>query len=572
MSDSQDFRYVSDLWRFPPGTVIDGRFEIRSAATRRSFGTVFEAWDLKKDVRKTLLFIPHSLMEDPETLAYIQEESGLVRWLDHPMIARLYDLHVGPKYAYFEMEYVPGKSLNQKKLERPDKKLSENTVRWLGVQILDALEYAHNQNVLHRDIKPKNVVLTPDGKVKLIDFGISEILRASTSRLWDTTPQTTILYMSPEQLTGRQLSVPSDIYSVAATLYDLLNGQPPFFTGDVYTQILREPAKPIPGISTDLNQILLKALEKDPLKRFASCREMKAELAQPGYQMHIKTQAQPQAETATPQPKTRAARETVAPRRRNPSLKYMIVIILLIMAVSYLTTHYLHREKRGAAGDSTATAIQKATQDTFKIKMFRALVEQGDRKFDRKLYFEPKGSNALELYAQAQKIFARDSHVVARLHQLTGLLKDEVIRFMQNGDWQKSEELLNVGQKALPKEEAFRELRRMLTEQKQAQKIKIAVLNGCGIKGIARQAAEVLRANGFDVVYVENYRVNGRINWRVTHSRLTGKLTGLPQIGVLSQLVGREYQLQRTWPLKEKQGNVALILGKDYRTLPLFKQ
>jgi len=572
MANSQDFRYVSDMWRFPPGTIIDERFKIISNATRRSFGTVFEANDLKYNVRKTLLFIPQSLKEDPEAMAYIQEEAQLIRWLDHPMIARLYDLHIGPKYVYFEMEYVPGKSLNQKKLENPEKKLSENTVRWLGVQILDALEYAHDHNVLHRDIKPRNVVLTPDGKVKLIDFGISEILRASTSMLWDTTPQTTILYMSPEQLTGKQMSVPSDIYSVAATLYDLLNGRPPFFTGDVYTQILREPAKPIPGISADLNHILLKALAKDPLQRFASCKEMKSELAQPGYQIHIKRQVESIPDSAASRPEIHRRKEAPFGRKSNPTLKYMVIMILMFFALSYLFTRYFSRSAKPTAADSSQATSQAAEPDSFKIKMFQALVRQGDEKYQQKFYFEPKDGNALEIYVQARSIFEQDSHVTAQLNRLKEMLKEQVVQKLSTQQLPQAEAFLEKGRKAFPDDPAWNEIARMIDQQKKTQTIQIAILNGCGVKGIAKQAAAVLSQKGFNVVYVENFRVNGKINWRVPITRLVGRIRNHPGLKELSNLVGREYVPHDDLPITPEQGNVVVILGKDYRSLPIYSK
>ncbi len=570
MTNSQDFRYVSDMWRFSPGTVIDDRFEIVSNAVRRSFSTLFLADDLEQSVRKALLFIPKTIKDEPEALAYIQEQTQLIRWLEHPMIARLYEFHVGPRYAYFEMEDVPGKSLNQKKLEHPQKRLSENIVRWLGVQILDALEYAHNNNVLHRDIKPKNVVLTPDGKVKLIDVGISETLRASTSLIWDTTPQTTILYMSPEQLQGRQIGIPADIYSVGATLYDLINGRAPFFTGDVYTQILREQPKPVPHASADLNNILLKSLSKNPDFRYQNCARMKKELAQPGYQFHSQKGGPQAASAPAPRKKTSGVKSRrSAVRRRNPSIKYLLGTMLILVLAIYMFSKLGNLTKpatQPAPADTLVRQTQPAAPDSFRMKMLHALVSQADRQFEQKHFLRPIDASALDLYVQARKIAPHDQHIHKRLRILSGKLEEALKTEIATGTLAGARVLLERAQRSFSGDERWQSYAGQV-EALSHMPLRLAILNGNGKKGIAKELAAKLQSRGFSVVYTENYRRKGRIYWRVKKTFLAGKPFRNLKIKGLEEKLHLTYRRNTSLAVTNAEVTAVLVLGRDYRKI-----
>jgi formylglycine-generating enzyme required for sulfatase activity len=178
------------------------------------------------------------------------------------------------------MEYVSGESLAEKKLKRKDKKFTEEEVRAYMLQVLEGLEHAHHKKIIHKDIKPQNIMLTESGQVKLMDFGIAESVHSSMSRLKNTGSSGTLVYMSPEQLRGKDVGKEADIYSLGATMYELLTGHPPFYQGDITYQIINEKPEAIPGVSEQMNRIVLKCLEKDHKSRFASCEAMKVELTE----------------------------------------------------------------------------------------------------------------------------------------------------------------------------------------------------------------------------------------------------------------------------------------------------
>ncbi len=391
---------TKNILKLPASEIIDGRFEITSNPVRRSFGVAYLAVNMETHEKRTLLFIPPAINSDSEAMEYIQDETKLIHWVKHPLIAKLYDLHSEGEFTYFELEYVRGKNLREKKVSNEDKRLSENIVKWLGVQILDALEYAHDQNILHRDIKPQNVVITPDGGVKLIDFGISETLRYAVSLIRDTSAQTTILYMSPEQVRGKQMGVQADLYSVAATMYDLAGGKPPFSHGDVYTQILREDARPIHGISAVLNKILLKGLAKDPMERYNSCSAMKSDLMRSGISFP-KAAKGPDEQIPAKKSRKKEKQFSFAFFSLNPTLKYMFWTILIVALMAFISTKFNQIISLGKSLNSTQTA---SDQDSVKLKLAMALLKAGKENIAEGRLYGPPGNNALELFNQVIKI------------------------------------------------------------------------------------------------------------------------------------------------------------------------
>ena len=208
----------------------------------------------------------------------LKEETAILIRLNHPSVMRVFEFHEDGSQKYIDMEYVPGRSLAKVKLEAPGRRLSgENVVRY-GVEICRILEYVHGRRFIHRDIKPHNIHLLPDGSVKVMDFGIAEVIRTSASRAGRSSSSGTELYMSPEQLRGRDVGPESDIYSLGATLYELLSGKPPFYKGNIPYQIETQPPVRIKGASDRLNDILMKCLRKDYHDRYRSAVELQTDL------------------------------------------------------------------------------------------------------------------------------------------------------------------------------------------------------------------------------------------------------------------------------------------------------
>lgn len=262
-----------NLEKLPEGHIIDDRYKIVRKLGQGSFGAVYLAYDNHMEIQKALKIIPEAVTNDKEAMLSLKKEASIMVKLNHPNIVRVYDFHYDSEIKYIDMEYVDGISLADLKLEKKDKKFPEEEVKKYALQIAEGLNYAHNQRVIHKDIKPQNVMLTKDGIIKLMDFGIAETVHSSMSRLKNTGSSGTLVYMSPEQLRGKDVGRESDIYSLGATLYELLTGNPPFYQGDITFQIINEDPKSITGVSQQMNEILIKCLRKEIGQRFKNCEE-----------------------------------------------------------------------------------------------------------------------------------------------------------------------------------------------------------------------------------------------------------------------------------------------------------
>ncbi len=256
----------------PEGHVIDDRYEIKEKLGQGGFGAVYLAWDRKLEKDKALKVIPDAVSSDKRAMLNLKKEAQTMMQLNHDGIVRFYDFHDEGMIKYIDMEYVKGKTLNELLLEYPDQKMPEARVKELAISICEAMQYAHDKNVIHRDIKPQNIMLTETGEIKIMDFGVAETLRNSVSRIVPGGTTGTLVYMSPEQVSGRAIGKESDIYSFGAMLYELLSGNPPFYRGDVTYQILNSEVQDIQNISKSFNNLLKRCLEKKYNNRIKTFR------------------------------------------------------------------------------------------------------------------------------------------------------------------------------------------------------------------------------------------------------------------------------------------------------------
>ncbi len=254
----------------PEGFVIDDRYEVKKKLGQGGFGAVYLAFDKKMDIEKALKIIPESVAADKEAMSDLQSEARTMVSLNHENIVRVYDVHDTGSIKYIDMEYVAGKPLNEVKLDYEGKKLSEELVKSLAIKIAKGLDYAHNNNIIHKDIKPQNIMLADDDQIKIMDFGISETVRTSMSRVANSSSSGTLVYMSPEQIKGANIGPEADIYSFGALSYELLSGDPPFYKGAIEYQIFNEKPEDLEGVSPELNKIIQKCLEKNYMDRYQS--------------------------------------------------------------------------------------------------------------------------------------------------------------------------------------------------------------------------------------------------------------------------------------------------------------
>jgi formylglycine-generating enzyme required for sulfatase activity len=231
-----------------------GRFTLIKELGRGGMGVVWLAQDTSLGEQVALKFLPPEVCHDPVALNDLRRETVRSHRLTHPNIIRLHDFHQQPDgVAFISMEYVDGPTLSAWRLQQPAQVCAWEQLAPLMEQLCTALEYAHGEGVIHRDLKPANVMLDSRGRVKLADFGIAAVVSDSVSRVSvRSSTGGTLAYMSPQQLRGQRPTVADDVYALGASLYELLTGRPPFYTGDITHQVLNEPATPVGERALDL--------------------------------------------------------------------------------------------------------------------------------------------------------------------------------------------------------------------------------------------------------------------------------------------------------------------------------
>lgn len=223
------------------GMTVFQRYRLERVIGRGGMGVVWLAHDLKLERPVAMKFLPSLVGLDPAAVKELKLETRRGLELSHPHIVRIYDFVDDEEAAAISMEYIDGKTLSELRLTEPNGVFTVEAVsRWL-LGVCEALDYAHFQRkVVHRDLKPANIMITAkDGVAKIADFGIARSLSDTMSRLSAAHLSTsgTLPYMSPQQAMGERPLPTDDVYSLGATLYELLSGKPPFYRGDLPTQI-----------------------------------------------------------------------------------------------------------------------------------------------------------------------------------------------------------------------------------------------------------------------------------------------------------------------------------------------
>ena len=266
-----------------------GHYRIVEQIGAGGMGVVFRARDEQLDRDVALKILPKlALLSEPARRQFRREALSLAKITD-PCVAMAFDFGHDNGIDYLVTEYVPGLTLEARLAVRP---LPEGDVLQLGKQLASGLEAAHREGVIHRDLKPSNVKVTPEGRLKILDFGLAYLLKteteaAATAPLTDTYSDAgTLPYMAPEQIKGQKPDARADVWSAGAVLYEMSTGKRPF--GElVGTQLIaaiieQTPAAPRdvnPKISEGLERVILRALQKDPKERYQSAGDLRIDLA-----------------------------------------------------------------------------------------------------------------------------------------------------------------------------------------------------------------------------------------------------------------------------------------------------
>jgi serine/threonine protein kinase len=269
---------------FQPGHLLDQRFLITEVVGRSGMATIFKAEDQQNGNQPVAVKVPHLEYEcDPNFYSRFQREERIGLELNHPFVLRFVPVE-NKSRPYIVTEYLKGCTLEH--LLKAMRPLPEKDAIKIASLICDALQYMHDHGVVHRDLKPQNVMICTDRTIRIMDFGIArDTISRRITRVGNSSSMGTPDYMAPEQVKGKRADKRTDIYNLGALLYEMLTGVVPFqdenpwaalnarVTGDPVA-----PRKRSPDLSSQAEEIVLRALQRDPADRYPSAAAMKAEL------------------------------------------------------------------------------------------------------------------------------------------------------------------------------------------------------------------------------------------------------------------------------------------------------
>lgn len=265
-----------------------GHYRIIERVGAGGMGIVYRAWDERLERDVAIKVLPTGALADDGTRARFRKEAMALSRLNHPNVATIHDFNTERGVDFLAMEYIPGITLAG--MTQPEGLRAPEAIR-LGRQVAGALEAAHEQGLVHRDLKPGNIMVTPKGLVKVLDFGLAKLLRPlgpadqTLSLASEGSFSGTLAYMAPEQLAGRPIDQRTDIHALGIVLYEMATGRK-LFPQESPSQIVEAilharpeaPRKLNPGIPEALERVILKCLEKEPDDRYASAREVLSDL------------------------------------------------------------------------------------------------------------------------------------------------------------------------------------------------------------------------------------------------------------------------------------------------------
>ena len=266
------------------GKRLDGRYEIQEIIGVGGMAVVYKAHDNVENRTVAIKILKEEFVSNEDFIRRFKNESKAIAVLSHPNIVKVYDVSFGDLIQYIVMEYIDGITLKEF-IEK------QGSLRWqdaiyFTIQILKGLQHAHDKGIVHRDVKPQNIMVLPDGSIKVADFGIARFSRNEQRTITDKAIGS-VHYISPEQARGEKTDEKADIYSVGVMMYEMLTGQLPFEAESAVSvaimQLQRDPKAPTeinPSIPLGLEQITMHAMQKTQERRYQSASELLCDLEQ----------------------------------------------------------------------------------------------------------------------------------------------------------------------------------------------------------------------------------------------------------------------------------------------------
>ncbi|MCX6372697.1 MAG: Stk1 family PASTA domain-containing Ser/Thr kinase [Actinobacteria bacterium] len=390
---------------FQPQQVVSGRYRVQRKIGGGGMADVYLCEDLVLGRRVALKVLLQRFLDDPTFVERFRREAKAAAGLNHANLVSIYDWGEVDGTYFIVMEYVEGETL--KDLVRRQGRLGGSEAVRISLQLLAALEFAHRTGLVHRDIKPQNVMLDRDGNAKVTDFGIA---RGGDSGMTEAgSILGTAQYLAPEQAKGHRVDERSDLYSVGIVLYEMLTGTVPFKGDSAVTVALKhvnemaaEPAQLVPGLPYALNQIVLKALAKDPEQRYQTAEQFARDLRSAQVGGPVDAAAfDPSAEATrlmaagavagagatsvmTGGPLAQSTGDRGRRRRRWPWVLVIVLLLLVIAAAAYGLVRAMGAGSvavPSVVGKSKAAAVTKLEEAGFKAGVQEEYSDKVDEGF-----------------------------------------------------------------------------------------------------------------------------------------------------------------------------------------------
>ena len=355
------------------GSVLSGRYEVQEVVGTGGMAVVYRAWDRKNKRTVAIKVLRPEYEQDQEFVRRFSREAEAAAKMSHENIVNLLDVGKDNDVRYIVMEYVPGQTL--KDLIREKGRIPPETAVRMGIRILAAVDHAHKNGIVHRDIKPQNILVDARGKVKVADFGIARLKTAQTTRVDDKQNSAlgSVHYFSPEQASGEVADEKSDLYSVGVVLYEMLTGEVPFDGETAVSVALKHVSEEPrsmreinPAISWGLDEVVMRALAKDSARRYQTAAEFAGDLRKALVHPHGGFVAYPMTREEQERLREEKRREALRRKRRLRRATLIAAVVVGVVLIGTLTWYFAavyNMETVPMAVGSEEAAAVSALQD-----------------------------------------------------------------------------------------------------------------------------------------------------------------------------------------------------------------